>query len=137
MQAIVREAMETGDAPEVVAETVVKAATAAVPRRRYAAGKMARQVSFLRLARVRLSAEAFSYLTLRGIAGVNVYMAPVQNLQLGGRQSKSRYQYTLQSVSGADIGQWANDTATQALIVGSPVNAAMSPMNVRLSAWAT
>ena len=43
------------------------------------------------------------------IAGVNVYMAPVQNLQLGGRQSKSRYQYTLQSVSGADISQWAND----------------------------
>ena len=28
-----------------------------------------RRVSFLRLARVRLSAEAFSYLTLRGIAG--------------------------------------------------------------------
>src|SRR5918998_6521376 len=28
-----------------------------------------RQVGFLRLARVRLSAEAFSYLTLRGIAG--------------------------------------------------------------------
>jgi HAE1 family hydrophobic/amphiphilic exporter-1 len=45
----------------------------------------------------------------RNIAGVNVYMAPVQNLQLGGRQSKSRYQYTLQSVSGADIGQWANE----------------------------
>jgi HAE1 family hydrophobic/amphiphilic exporter-1 len=44
-----------------------------------------------------------------GIAGVNVYMAPVQNLQLGGRQSKSRYQYTLQSVSGADISQWANE----------------------------
>ena len=47
--------------------------------------------------------------SLRGIAGVNVYMAPVQNLQLGGRPSKSRYQYTLQSVSGADIGQWANE----------------------------
>jgi HAE1 family hydrophobic/amphiphilic exporter-1 len=43
------------------------------------------------------------------IAGINVYMAPVQNLQLGGRQSKSRYQYTLQSVSGADISQWANE----------------------------
>jgi hypothetical protein len=28
-------------------------------------------------------------------------------------------------------------TATHALIVGSPVNAAMSPMNVRLSACAT
>jgi hypothetical protein len=45
----------------------------------------------------------------RSIAGVNVYMAPVQNLQLGGRQSKSRYQYTLQSVSGADISHWANE----------------------------
>jgi HAE1 family hydrophobic/amphiphilic exporter-1 len=45
----------------------------------------------------------------RNIAGINVYMAPVQNLQLGGRQSKSRYQYTLQSVSGADISHWANE----------------------------
>jgi HAE1 family hydrophobic/amphiphilic exporter-1 len=45
----------------------------------------------------------------RKIAGINVYMAPVQNLQLGGRQSKSRYQYTLQSVSGADIGTWSNE----------------------------
>ena len=45
----------------------------------------------------------------RKVAGINVYMAPVQNLQLGGRQSKSRYQYTLQSVSGQDIGQYAND----------------------------
>ena len=35
-------------------------------------------------------------------------MAPVQNLQLGGRQSKSRYQYTLQSVTRRDIGDWAN-----------------------------
>jgi hypothetical protein len=32
----------------LVAETVVKAATAAVPRRRYTAGKLARQVRFLR-----------------------------------------------------------------------------------------
>lgn len=47
-KAIVREAMQTGDAPEVVAEMVVKAATAAVPRRRYAAGKMARQIGYLR-----------------------------------------------------------------------------------------
>ncbi|HEX9171939.1 MAG TPA: efflux RND transporter permease subunit [Telluria sp.] len=42
-----------------------------------------------------------------GIAGVKIYMAPVQNLQLGGRPSKSRYQYTLQSVSGGDINGWA------------------------------
>ncbi|MEW5964608.1 MAG: oxidoreductase [Pseudomonadota bacterium] len=47
-KAIMREATQAGDAPEVVAETVLKAATATVPRRRYAAGKMARQTSFLR-----------------------------------------------------------------------------------------
>ena len=47
-KAIMREAMRVGDVPEVVAETVLKAATATVPRRRYAAGKMARQTSFLR-----------------------------------------------------------------------------------------
>ena len=45
----------------------------------------------------------------RAIPGITVYMAPVQNLQLGGRQSKSRYQYTLQSVSGGDIGNWATE----------------------------
>ncbi|UVW29109.1 efflux RND transporter permease subunit [Massilia sp. H6] len=43
----------------------------------------------------------------RGIAGVQVFLAPLQNLQLGGRQSKSRYQYTLQSVSGGEINSWA------------------------------
>ena len=32
------------------------------------------------------------------IPGLQVYMRPVQNLQLGGRSSKSRYQFTLQSV---------------------------------------
>lgn len=40
--------MTIGDAPEVVARTVLEAATASSPRRRYAAGRMARQVSFLR-----------------------------------------------------------------------------------------
>ncbi|WP_163273170.1 oxidoreductase [Chelativorans alearense] len=48
MTAAVRKAMERGDAPEVVAETVLKAATDPEPKKRYAAGKMARQVSFLR-----------------------------------------------------------------------------------------
>ena len=43
----------------------------------------------------------------RGVAGVQVFLSPVQNLQLGGRQSKSRYQYTLQSVSGGEIGGWS------------------------------
>jgi short-subunit dehydrogenase len=48
MNVILQNAMTTGDAPEVVAETILKAATTSIPKRRYAAGKMARQVSFLR-----------------------------------------------------------------------------------------
>lgn len=48
MEALMRIGIETGDAPEVVAAAVVKAALAPVPRRRYAAGKQARQVQFLR-----------------------------------------------------------------------------------------
>lgn len=42
------EVMKTADAPEVVAKVVVKAATAEAPKRRYAAGPKARQVSLLR-----------------------------------------------------------------------------------------
>lgn len=43
-----QKAIETGDAPKVIARTVLKAATVSVPKMRYPAGKMARQVSFLR-----------------------------------------------------------------------------------------
>jgi HAE1 family hydrophobic/amphiphilic exporter-1 len=43
----------------------------------------------------------------RQVAGVSVFMSPIQNLQLGGRQSKSRYQYTLQSVSSDALNDWA------------------------------
>ncbi|RXT35153.1 oxidoreductase [Bradyrhizobium betae] len=45
---LMREIVETGDAVEVVADTVVKAANAATPRRRYTAGKVAMQVSLMR-----------------------------------------------------------------------------------------
>jgi len=48
MDAILRKAIEKGDAPEVVAKTILEAATASAPRRRYAAGKIARQISLLR-----------------------------------------------------------------------------------------
>lgn len=48
MKAAVRKAMEKGDTPEVVAKTVLAAATDPDPKRRYTAGKTARQVSFLR-----------------------------------------------------------------------------------------
>ena len=43
-----RDVMPKADRPEVVADVVVKAATDARPRRRYTAGKAARQVSLLR-----------------------------------------------------------------------------------------
>jgi hydrophobic/amphiphilic exporter-1 (mainly G- bacteria), HAE1 family len=45
---------------------------------------------------------------LRGVAGINVFMRPIQNLQLGGRQSKAQYQYILQSVKADEINTWAN-----------------------------
>jgi NAD(P)-dependent dehydrogenase (short-subunit alcohol dehydrogenase family) len=47
-RALRRDAMTTADPPEVVAKAVLLAATAARPRRRYATGKVARQVSTLR-----------------------------------------------------------------------------------------
>ena len=42
------------------------------------------------------------------IPGIQVYMSPVQNLQLGGRSSKSRYQFTLQSVGFEGVNEWAD-----------------------------
>ncbi len=44
----------------------------------------------------------------KGIPGLQVYMRPVQNLQLGGRSSKSRYQFTLQSVGFEGVNEWAD-----------------------------
>jgi NAD(P)-dependent dehydrogenase (short-subunit alcohol dehydrogenase family) len=47
-KALLADVMPKADLPEVVADVVVKAATDARPRRRYTAGKAARQVSLLR-----------------------------------------------------------------------------------------
>jgi len=47
-EGVMRDEMKTADTPELVAIAVVKAATEANPNRRYAAGRMARQVSLLR-----------------------------------------------------------------------------------------
>jgi HAE1 family hydrophobic/amphiphilic exporter-1 len=41
------------------------------------------------------------------VPGIAVYMQPVQNLRLGGRQSKSRYQFSLQSVSADALSDWS------------------------------
>jgi HAE1 family hydrophobic/amphiphilic exporter-1 len=40
---------------------------------------------------------------VRAIPGVSVYINPIQNLRLGGRVSKSRYQYVMRSVQAEDL----------------------------------
>ncbi|MEO5690005.1 MAG: oxidoreductase [Burkholderiaceae bacterium] len=47
-EALMRKWVEAGDAPQVVADAVVRAATAAKPKLRYSAGKQSSQVSALR-----------------------------------------------------------------------------------------
>ena len=47
-EAVIKHAMTIADPPEVVADTVVVAATASRPKHRYPAGKAARQISVLR-----------------------------------------------------------------------------------------
>ena len=42
------------------------------------------------------------------LPSIQVFFSPVQNLRIGGRSSKSTYQYTLQSVSPNDLDVWAN-----------------------------
>ena len=45
---------------------------------------------------------------VREVPGINVFLRPTQNLQLGGRPSKSQYQYILQSVEAGELNDWAN-----------------------------
>jgi HAE1 family hydrophobic/amphiphilic exporter-1 len=40
---------------------------------------------------------------VRVIPGINIFINPIQNLRLGGRQSKSRYQYVMRSVRAEDL----------------------------------
>jgi short-subunit dehydrogenase len=63
-----KKSVKEGDAPEIVAETVLKAAKATVPNRRYPAGKMARRVRMLR----RLVPESAFDKSLRKQAGLPV-----------------------------------------------------------------
>ncbi len=44
---------------------------------------------------------------LREVAGINVFMRPIQNLQLGGRPSKAQYQYVMQSIKADELNEWA------------------------------
>jgi len=45
--------------------------------------------------------------SLAAVEGINTFMQPVQNIQLGGRQSKSIYQYTLQGSNLPELYAWS------------------------------
>lgn len=45
---------------------------------------------------------------LQAVEGLNVYMQPVQNIQIGGRLSKSLYQHTLQGSDLPQLYKWAD-----------------------------
>ncbi|MDB5761474.1 MAG: drug efflux pump transrane protein [Herminiimonas sp.] len=47
------------------------------------------------------------------VPGMSVYLTPVQNLRLGGRSSKSRYQYVLQSVHADELSGWSEQLQTK------------------------
>jgi len=47
-------------------------------------------------------------------AGINVVMLPVQNLQIGGRSSRSEYQFVMQSTRKAELYEWS-EKMTQAM----------------------
>ncbi|CDG83918.1 efflux RND transporter permease subunit [Janthinobacterium agaricidamnosum] len=48
---------------------------------------------------------------LAKVTGVSLFLNPVQDLRMGGRQSNSTYQYTLKSDNAADLKRWAGKLA--------------------------
>jgi len=52
---------------------------------------------------------------LSAVGGINTFMQPVQNFSVGGRQSKSLYQYTLQATDLNMLYEWS-DKLLQAII---------------------
>jgi multidrug efflux pump len=48
---------------------------------------------------------------LARVTGVQLFLNPVQDLRMGGRQSNSTYQYTLKSDNRADLRMWATKLA--------------------------
>jgi multidrug efflux pump len=48
---------------------------------------------------------------LQRVTGVSLFLNPVQDLRMGGRQSNSTYQYTLKSDNRADLKDWASRLA--------------------------
>ncbi|GJD50231.1 Multidrug resistance protein MdtC [Methylobacterium crusticola] len=70
---------------------------------------------------------------LAALPGLQAFITPVQNLRLGGRQSKSQYQYVVQGLDRADLERWsvrltealAQDRATFAGVTSDLQNAAL------------
>jgi len=50
---------------------------------------------------------------LAAVTGISLFLNPVQDLRMGGRQTNSTYQYTLKSDKQADLSAWANKLAEQ------------------------
>jgi multidrug efflux pump len=48
---------------------------------------------------------------LAKVTGISLFLNPVQDLRMGGRQSNSTYQYTLKSDNQADLATWATKLA--------------------------
>ncbi|HEX7635046.1 MAG TPA: efflux RND transporter permease subunit, partial [Noviherbaspirillum sp.] len=48
---------------------------------------------------------------LARVTGVSLFLNPVQDLRMGGRQSNATYQYTLKSDNNADLRRWASRLA--------------------------
>ncbi|MDO9419845.1 MAG: efflux RND transporter permease subunit [Herminiimonas sp.] len=56
---------------------------------------------------------------VKAVPGATVYLMPVQNLRLGGRSSKSQFQYVLQSVRAEELNTWADKMQAQMKADGS------------------
>jgi HAE1 family hydrophobic/amphiphilic exporter-1 len=56
---------------------------------------------------------------VKAVPGATVYLTPVQNLRLGGRTSKSQFQYVLQSVHADELNIWAEKMQAQMRADGS------------------
>lgn len=50
---------------------------------------------------------------LQQVTGVSLFLSPVQDLRMGGRQGNATYQYTLRSDNAADLKRWAARLAQQ------------------------
>jgi hydrophobe/amphiphile efflux-1 (HAE1) family protein len=44
---------------------------------------------------------------MQGVQGIQLFMQPAQDVQVGGRLSKTQYQYTLQDVDSSELNEWA------------------------------